>query len=399
MSDASSAVVGVPPVEARRYHAFDSLRATMMLLGIYLHAVVAYSPSGGWPYKQPELTGSLDHTLALIHVFRMPVFYVMAGFFAVLLYERRGFRLTLQNRVQRILVPFVVGWLIIFPVVVLLASSARIGLPATLERFASGAILERLHPLHLWFLEYLLVLYGLAIVTGAVIRAAIPAAALDAANRTFRAVVGSHWAPLVLAVPSFFALLPMRFAGFEDPPGFIPVLRIVIAYAIPFAFGWLLYLNVDLVDTLRRRAWLYAGLALIPIVLYLRLVPIEPLPHLPFAVRCAIHSLALWLLILSIIGLFDRFLSRPNARMRYICDSSYFLYLAHMPVLLVFQLLLLPLTISPLLKIAIALAATVAVLFAMYRYGVRPTFVGVALNGRRYPTGAAPAPAASGAVA
>ena len=28
----------------RRYHALDALRAAMMFLGIYLHAVVAYSP-------------------------------------------------------------------------------------------------------------------------------------------------------------------------------------------------------------------------------------------------------------------------------------------------------------------------------------------------------------------
>ena len=31
-----------------RFHALDALRAAMMFLGIYLHAVVAYSPEGGW---------------------------------------------------------------------------------------------------------------------------------------------------------------------------------------------------------------------------------------------------------------------------------------------------------------------------------------------------------------
>jgi hypothetical protein len=37
----------VQPATASRYHALDALRAAMMLLGIYLHAVVAYSPNGG----------------------------------------------------------------------------------------------------------------------------------------------------------------------------------------------------------------------------------------------------------------------------------------------------------------------------------------------------------------
>ena len=115
-------------VAPTRYHAFDSVRAVMMLLGIYLHAVVAYAPIGGWPYKQPELTSALNFTVILIHVFRMPVFYVMAGFFAALLYDRRGFRLTVENRVWRILIPFVVGWCIIFP----LSLAMGIWLPAAL---------------------------------------------------------------------------------------------------------------------------------------------------------------------------------------------------------------------------------------------------------------------------
>ena len=58
----------------------------MMLSGIYLHVVVAYSTTGGWPYKQAQLISSLNWSLGLIHIFRMPIFYVMAGFFGALLY-------------------------------------------------------------------------------------------------------------------------------------------------------------------------------------------------------------------------------------------------------------------------------------------------------------------------
>src|SRR5258705_2943226 len=96
---------------APRYHALDGLRAAMMLLGIYLHAAVAYAPIGGWPYKQAELTPALNLTIIWIHVFRMPVFYVMAGFFAALLYARWGFRPTAANRARRIALPFVASWL------------------------------------------------------------------------------------------------------------------------------------------------------------------------------------------------------------------------------------------------------------------------------------------------
>jgi peptidoglycan/LPS O-acetylase OafA/YrhL len=88
----------VPTTAPSRYHALDALRAAMMFLGIYLHAVVAYSPSGGWPYKPAQLTTTLDWSVGLIHVFRMPVFYVMAGFFAALLLQRYGLRRAADNR-------------------------------------------------------------------------------------------------------------------------------------------------------------------------------------------------------------------------------------------------------------------------------------------------------------
>ncbi|HTG19053.1 MAG TPA: acyltransferase family protein [Reyranella sp.] len=84
--------------DVSRFHALDSLRAAMMFLGIYMHVVVAYSPIGGWAFKPPELTTTLDWSLVLIHVFRMPVFYVMAGFFAALLWERYGFRRAATDR-------------------------------------------------------------------------------------------------------------------------------------------------------------------------------------------------------------------------------------------------------------------------------------------------------------
>jgi hypothetical protein len=56
-----------------------------------------------------------------------------------------------------------------------------------------------------------------------------------------------------------------------------------------------------------------------------------------------------------------------------------------MPVLIAFQLLLRDVPLPPLAKMPLALAGTIAVLLPLYRYGVRPTFVGAVLNGRRYP--------------
>lgn len=141
--------MSAPTAAASRYHALDALRAAMMFLGIYLHAVAAYSPHGGWPFKPPQLTTTLDYSMVLIHVFRMPVFYVMAGFFAALLLQHCGSRRAVANRFWRIVVPFVVGWIAIYPLAMFMAAYGRRGLHRAIDFILSGRFLDYAHPLHL----------------------------------------------------------------------------------------------------------------------------------------------------------------------------------------------------------------------------------------------------------
>jgi fucose 4-O-acetylase-like acetyltransferase len=229
--------MSAPIAAASRYHALDALRAAMMFLGIYLHAAVAYSPIGGWLFKPPQLTSTLDYSIILIHVFRMPVFYVMAGFFAALLLERYGSRRASANRFWRIVVPFVAGWIVIYPLAMFLASVGRRGLDPAIDFILSGRFLDYAHPLHLWFLEYLIVLYGLAAIVVMALPRIVPPGPRTGLTRLFRTIVQSVWAPLPLGALSFLALLPMKYAGLDDPPGFVPAPHLVVAYAIPFGFG------------------------------------------------------------------------------------------------------------------------------------------------------------------
>ena len=48
--------------------------------------------------------------------------------------------------------------------------------------------------------------------------------------------------------------------GLKDCDGFTPELIILIAYVVPFGFGWLLYHNRDLLPRFQRHIWLYVAL-------------------------------------------------------------------------------------------------------------------------------------------
>ena len=378
-----------------RYHALDSLRAAMMFLGIYLHAVVFYSPNGGWPFRPPQTTATLDYTMTLIHVFRMPVFYVMAGFFTALLWQRYGFRRAAINRFWRIVVPFVVGSIIVFPITMFLVSQLLRGWPRSMDFILSGRFLAYAHPLHLWFLEYLIVLYLLAVIAVVAIRYLVPRRVQVLLTGWFRSIVGSVWAPLPFAALSFLTLLAMRHAWIEDPSSAFPVARLVAVYAIPFAFGGLLFSHADLLDTLGRRAWLYSALGGAAGVAYLVMLYSYPDRGVAFFAVRIVLALAMWGAILGITGLFVRYLGGHSVLGRYLCDSSYFLYIAHLPTIVAFQVVLKDVPLPVLAKVAIALVGTIVVLLPLYRYAVRPTFIGAVLNGRRYPGALSPAVRAS----
>jgi peptidoglycan/LPS O-acetylase OafA/YrhL len=111
-----------------------------------------------------------------------------------------------------------------------------------------------------------------------------------------------------------------------------------------------------------------------------------------------LYVIAIWTWSFAIIGTALKFLSTYQAWIRYVADASYWVYLVHVPFVMTFHALLLPLAWPSLLKFAVTIGVTTALCLATYQVMVRHTFIGVVLNGRRGGTVArepvrAPAPA------
>src|SRR5438270_10442934 len=82
-----------PTESSGRYHAMDALRAAMLLLGIVLHAGLSYSHmprSDLWPFKDSRSSVLCDLVIMASGLFRMPIFFMLAGFFAARIHCRRG---------------------------------------------------------------------------------------------------------------------------------------------------------------------------------------------------------------------------------------------------------------------------------------------------------------------
>jgi len=377
---------------AERYHAFDALRAAMMLLGVVLHSLTAYATVPDvWWLKDTQTSRLADMCALSIHAFRLPAFFVMSGFFAALLVSRRGWQGFLENRVARLGLPFLLGMLVMYPFLKLASvycwflSRRPDAWAGTLEWMAQDKLSKGISPMHLWFLEVLMWLC---------IAAAALAPRLDRwlGAAWFIKVLRTPAAPVLWAIPTFLTLCIMDLGVLDTPHDFAPNFRILTAYAVFFAFGWGVYLHRLSLDSLRRGGWIHIVIALVcawfSFGSFGKQLAIRPARDWSaFLSTAALTSLTAWFMIFGLCGIFLRRCSELSPRARYLSDSAYWLYLFHPPVLVALQIPMLALPWPWAVKCALGALLALPILLWSYDRYVRPTWLGVILNGRKHPRG------------
>jgi glucan biosynthesis protein C len=141
----------------RLYH-LDGMRAFLMLVGIPYHASLVFS---GRPWFVNS-DNSRYIFLALeqfLHVWRMPIFFILAGFFAALVISRKGDRVWMEDRVKRLGLPLVTGLLVINTLQIVLVRAQNGDLSA--GTFFGSIANPQTWVGQLWFLVDLLVFAAL----------------------------------------------------------------------------------------------------------------------------------------------------------------------------------------------------------------------------------------------
>ncbi|MBK7007003.1 MAG: hypothetical protein IPH37_19400 [Burkholderiales bacterium] len=108
------------------------------------------------------------------------------------------------------------------------------------------------------------------------------------------------------------------------------------------------------------------------------------MPHFAFY-SGLIYNLCTWFWSVGIIGLFTRTMQRSNAVLRYLSQASYWVYLIHLPLTIIFGAMLVGEPLSVLSKSLINITATTAVALLSYHLLVRSTWLGALLTGKRHP--------------
>ncbi len=99
-----------------------------------------------------------------------------------------------------------------------------------------------------------------------------------------------------------------------------------------------------------------------------------------------LSALFVWLMIFGLIGWFRTLFSRENPRVRFVSDSAYWLYIAHLPLIQIIQYWVSDWPLPSFIKLIFVCIVTTVLLLLSYRYLIRYTVIGTLLNGKRLKT-------------
>lgn len=368
----------------------------MMLLGLVLHSGLTYNVTyhgDAWSPKDPNTTHIFsDFLVLLIHSFRMPIFFVVAGFFgAMLFYERQPIRM-IRNRISRIVLPFIVFLFLLWPIIIFafgytnaVFSQLENPYEKALESLKSVSGFLPKTTSHLWFLYYLNLITGTTVILGLLLK--------NAQKLTNRLTNTFNWLikrPLVrvifFSVLIFLTLITLGTSMVDASVSLIPERDTFIYFLVFYLIGWVLFKSKQHLQTFMLYDWFCTISAIVLAAIQGLVIQIYGLePNSNSVLLILFSSVIVCLFLFGITGLFIRYGSNYSAKMRYISDSSYWVYLIHLPLTAIIPAFIWNWPFPAFLKFLIVLSSTTIICFVSYHYFVRNTFIGKFLNGRKYP--------------
>lgn len=385
-----------------RFHHFDALRACALLGGILLHAIVSYMPGlreANYPFSDDSTNAGLGILYFVIHLFRMSLFFLIAGFFARVLRQRLGTRGLIKNRLRRIGLPLIAFYFLTMPVTVIafIWGARQLGIKGLGKTPLPPFIGPPVPWNHLWFLYLLLVICILVLAMRAlVIRLDSGGTLRSTVSRLLDSAFSLRIAPVLLGAPIAVSLFLspwwVQWQGIPSPiMGLVSNFPGLLAYGTAFLVGWFLHREQENLRILASDWLLYTVGSAVGTAVALYVIGITPrfdiveLSGIERAVYAGAYMFAQWCGIFAFVGFATHHLRVPSGRWRYLADASYWMYLIHLPIIWLLQAWMLRWPLHWSIKLSLILVITSMLLFTSYHYLVRSTFMGVFLNGRKYP--------------
>lgn len=348
-----------------RLHHLDFLRASMMFLGVLVHASHADYGLGNYELIR-FISGS----------FRMPCFFIIAGFFSVMVMDRAELSSFLKKRLIMLGVPALTCVLVLVPVTVnwMMIYFAEGGAETTPHSGWMG---------HAWFL-FVLLAYTVALLP---LRTFV-----DVAIGWLTALFGMRISQvlffilLVLGV-MFSAKVVQKFGPLIPYyPGWKFLVSSLIGNLPHFVLGMMMYRWSNVYSFLHSNMSLWLIVALLSVFAKYELAKDEITSTLQHLIYMAVSYVTAAAVSAALFSVSSRLLTKHNAAIRLFSESAYTVYIVHY-ILIAGTLIVLQrvgLNMLPRMLIAFLVASVAGVLIHIFLVK-KSSLVALLLNGRSRP--------------
>jgi hypothetical protein len=377
----------------RMANGLNSARVFASILVVLLHAAIPYMVSRVpvlWLVHDSAQHLAIDVLVVWVNGFVMPLFFLLAGMSIAKSSMHKPFREFAWHRFRRLGATFLLAGVLIVPLLLVcwgigllwterltMAHLVRLRFPDELHRY--------LGPMHLWFLEYLLLLsIGWSAIARCAQRWSLTGGLVQ--GKWAHATLGSAWGPLVFAVPTAAIFAVDIDTPFRLATPFTPDVARTLHYSVFFIAGiWLAGMRQSFL-TLRTHALQHLLIAAVTFVgvCPLTLAYFEKSLGIPGQWALGgLHAIFAWSMVFGFLGAMMRWCSDRRESIRYVNEASFWLYLAHFPIVCAMQLVVWPWPIDPCGKLLIVATTGVVMSLLGYHYCVRYSWLGAVINGSR----------------
>jgi len=366
-----------------RLHGPDTVRALMMLLGVVLHASMFYMTTPektGWPLT--DFSGThvfFDYLYYFIHSFRIPVFFVIAGYFSLMLFEKKGMDFFIKNRAKRIALPLLACVSILAPIMgyILLGYLQKYNSPLLANGIPQYEFYNAPIFFHLWFLYFLFLFYfGFLLYQNFKPK--------DFSLTPFIKKAGEiavfPWGMLigiVLTMPLYF-IFPK--GVIDTSVTLMPRIDILFYYVMFFTAGVFLYKGPKILAGLTKN-WPWAlSIGLLSFFVYSKGI---------FSGDTSLNFISgpvtTWCLVWGIVGFTFNYKRAPGPILTYLSEASYWIYLIHLPIIFALGGYMMTWQTSIFIKAGVLISFTTLFSLLTYHLWARSTLIGLVLNGKKKP--------------
>lgn len=335
----------------RRYD-FDWLRVLAVLLLIPFHSMhifilklysVVY-------IKNAEGVPAFEAISQFIHIFHMPLLFVLAGASTYLAFQTRTKKQYIQERVRKLLIPAIAGLVFLIPPMTYIYQISK-GTDTSLMMhyktfFTSNpgdfsGLNGAFTPAHLWFIVFLFVFSAFGIPF------------YDSLKRI--RLFPMRFSLLLYSIPLALAFT-LNLLDDKNP----------IMYFLIFLFGYILMADENSLKAIDRDKGFYLIFGIIFEILLIAQpagVSEWSAPWVFYGILYHANRLS-W--VIAILGYGRKYLNHPSAILSYLSQASFPVYILHLPINTIVGFFMVQTGLPPFLKFMIIILLTLVVTYAVY---------------------------------